>query len=64
MFYFALFGCRNFQLWFDQIIQNRSDKTKEKGIQIVNFDLLINQTICDVPRENRDWIYLPIIYPI
>ena len=20
--------------------------------------------ICDVPRENRDWVYLPIIYPI
>ena len=36
-------GHDSVMIWFDQIIQNRSGKAKEKGIQIVNFDL--NQSI-------------------
>ena len=41
MYYFALFGCRK----FDQIIQNQSNKAKEKKIQMVNFDLRVINNI-------------------
>ena len=33
-------------------------------LRLLNRKSWFHLIICDVPRENRDWVYLPIIYPI